>query len=244
MAYLKKTFLYVFTFFSGIALLLSLIVVTPVYALLFLILGKKGTHPAHTLSQIWASYVLIVCGERLKVHHRKVLDPKQTYVFISNHRSYLDVPTCARCTNHIFKFLAKEELTRTPLLGYIIKNLYITVRRKSVRDRVESMHKMKASLDEGISVWIYPEGTRNKTDHPLAEFSDGAFHLAVASGKPIAPLTIIDTGKILPPGKGLVMPGKVKAYWDKPIPTAGLDKKDVPALKEKVRQIMLAHFEQ
>jgi 1-acyl-sn-glycerol-3-phosphate acyltransferase len=106
------------------------------------------------------------------------------------------------------------------------------------------MHKMKASLDEGVSVWIYPEGTRNKTDRPLAEFSDGAFHLAVASGKPIAPLTIIDTGKILPAGKGIMMPGKVMAYWDEPIPTEGLDKKDVPALREKVREIMLAHFKQ
>lgn len=244
MAALKKLFLYVFTFFSGLALLLSLIIVTPVYALLFLILGKKGTHPAHTLSQLWASYVLFVCGERLKVHNRAVLDPKETYVFVSNHRSYLDIPTCARCTDHIFKFLAKEELTKTPLLGYIIKNLYITVRRQSVRDRVESMHKMKASLDEGISVWIYPEGTRNKSSEPLADFSDGAFHLAIASGRPIAMLTIIDTGKILPAGEGLMMPGKVNAYWDIPISTTGLDKKDAPALREKVRHIMLAHFKQ
>lgn len=245
MAFFRQIIIFLFRVIAGLLLLLSLIVFTAAYAIVFLIWGEKAARKAHRISRVWASVVLFVAGEKLKVHNRKVLNANEAYVFISNHRSYLDIPTCTRCTGHTFKFLAKQELTKVPLLGYVIKNLYITVKRESMRDRVESMKKMKDTLDSGISVWIYPEGTRNKSANSLEEFSDGAFHLAVASGRPIAPLTIIDTGKILPPGSIFDLnPGKVEAYWDEPIPTAGLDKKDVPALREKVRQIMLAHFKQ
>ena len=243
MQVIKKLILFLFTIWAVIALIVSLLIITPIYAIIFLLLGKKGGPAAHGLSRIWGTYVLLVCGLRLKVHGRKKLDPGETYVFISNHRSQLDIPLASRATTHFFKFLSKAELGKIPLLGYIIRKLYITVERKNARDGVRALEKMKKSLDEGISIWLFPEGTRNKTDAPLADFYDGAFQVAVNSGKPIAVLTIIDTGKLSPPGSLFISPGKVNAYWDEPISTVGLNRKDIPALREKARQLMINQIE-
>jgi len=152
----------------------------------------------------------------------------------------LDIPVCARTTNNTFKFLAKDELGKLPLLGYIIRKLYITVRRQSMRDRVLSLRKMEEELNKGISVWLYPEGSRNTTGQPLTDFNDGAFTVAINTGKPIAVCTIYDTAKILRPGKLFqVFPGKVEAWWEEPIPTKGLQKQDIQQIKQKVQDLIL-----
>ncbi len=108
-----------------------------------------------------------------------------------------------------------------------------------MRDRVEAMKKMEASIKNGISVWLYPEGTRNQTQNLLNPFQDGAFHLAIATQTPLAILTVTGPSKILPPdGKFELKPGVIRVYWSDPIPTVGMTKADVPLLREKARGIM------
>lgn len=214
---------------SGLLVLISLLIVTPLYALLFLNYKKDRGASAHKLSRIWASYILIVCGVRLHVENRPV--GKGPFIFISNHRSMLDIPLCARTTSIFFKFLAKEELAGVPLLGFIIRKLYIVVNRSNMRARYRSYEKMRASLDAGVSVWLFPEGTRNKTEAPVSEFEEGAFHLSINTGVPIRACAIVDTGAIVPTGKGIMLrPGKVKAKWLAPIPAEGNDAKSLAAL--------------
>jgi 1-acyl-sn-glycerol-3-phosphate acyltransferase len=240
MSFLKSIPAFIFAIIAGLLIVLSLIIVSPIYAIIFAIGGKHANQTATKLSRIWAWYVLFCSGTRIKVYGQNLIDQSQTYVFISNHRSYLDIPVSARSTKNIFKFLAKDELGHVPLLGYIIRKLYITVRRQSMRDRVLSLRKMEVELNKGISVWLYPEGTRNKTDKPLTDFNDGAFTVAINTGKPIAFCTIFDTGKILRPGKLFqLFPGKVDVWWEQPIETKGLSKKDIPLLKERVRNMMV-----
>jgi 1-acyl-sn-glycerol-3-phosphate acyltransferase len=244
MYYLKKTLRFLFALWASLAVLVSLLIVTPLYTFIFLTSGKRAGQTAHKLSQLWGRYVLLVTGIRLRVHGREKLDPEETYVFVSNHRSQLDIPLCACATSHYFKFLAKVELVKIPLLGYIIRNLYITVGRKSLRDRVASLNKMKEALEDGASVWLYPEGTRNKSNEPLGPFFDGAFQLAIMSGRPLAVLTIKDTGRHLPAGELYqLIPGKVQAWWDEPNPTQGLTKADIAGLREKVKSLMLGHLQ-
>jgi len=244
MSVLRKSFGFLFAVLASILVLLSLLVVTPIYALLFATMGQKAVRSAHRLSRVWARYVLFCCGTQLKIQGSEHINPSETYVFISNHRSYLDIPVCALTAQNTFKFLAKEELGKVPLLGYIIRNLYITVRRKNPRDGVIALKKMEAELAKGISVWIYPEGSRNNTDAPLTDFHDGAFTVAVNTGRPLAVLTIVDTGKLLPVGSLLyLMPGRVIASWTNLVPTQGLTRKDIPVLKEQVKRMMTAQIE-
>ncbi len=217
----------------------SLLIVIILYFIIFIGKSKKTDEIAHRLSRIWGWYLLFLFGIRLKVYGKEKLNPNTAYIFISNHQSQLDIPIASRTTPNTFKFLAKEELTKIPLLGYIIKRLYITVGRDNWRDRALSMKKMQENLENGISVWIYPEGTRNKTDKPLGDLFPGAFQLAAHTGKPIAVCAITGTGKLLPPGELFQMqPGLVKCYWETPFTIPGKSAADVNSTIEKVKKMM------
>lgn len=162
-------------------------------------------------------------------------------MFVANHVSFLDIPLYARSCKNTFRFLSKAELAKIPLMGYVIKNLYITVDRSDKKDRSKSLDKMKESLDEGISVFLAPEGTRNKTDQPLLDFREGAFRLAIKAQVPLAILTIKNSQKLLSPLRPLEMrPGIIYAEWSEPIDISNLGEEDVTTLKEKARDAMLA----
>jgi 1-acyl-sn-glycerol-3-phosphate acyltransferase len=142
------------------------------------------------------------------------------------------------------RFLAKAELTKIPLLGFIIRKLYMTVNRDDRADRNRSIEIMRRSLDENISVFLCPEGTRNRHDDPpLLDFRDGAFRLAILTKTPLAVLTLLNTGEKLSPLRPIELaPGTLHAIWDEPIDTSKMTIDDVPALKEKVRQMMIGHL--
>ena len=176
---------------------------------------------------------------RVEIKNRHLIDPNKTYVFIANHLSMLDIPLYARSCTNTFRFLAKAELTKIPLLGYIINNLYISVKRTDKNDRVKSIEKMLLTLQEGISVFLAPEGTRNKTTKPLLDFHDGAFRLAIAAQKPLAILTVLNTQHHLSPiNMFQMLPGTLKAEWSEPIETVGMTELDINHLKELARNNM------
>src|SRR5690606_38118846 len=109
--------------------------------------------------------------------------------------------------------------------------------RKSDRSRKESLGKMKAVLDAGLHMCIYPEGTRNKTREPLKSFHDGAFKLARDTGKPIIPVLIFNTKKVLPGSSKpfYLRPATIYMQFLEPIPVQPED--TVAGLKDKVFHI-------
>ena len=239
MAALKKGFRFLWAIWGMVVFLVSLLIVTPIYLLIFGIAGQKGERAAHRVSQFWARFLFIGFLIRVKVHNKSLLDGRETYIFVANHNSQLDIPALAVATDHIFKFLAKEELTKIPLLGYIIKHLYLTVNRQSPKARAKSMETMKAALENGTSVVVFPEGSRNRTDKPLMRFFDGAFQLGVQSGYPIAVLTIEGSRSLLPPGEMLQLsPGVIHCYWEEVLETTGRYSSAVQELKDLARSRM------
>jgi 1-acyl-sn-glycerol-3-phosphate acyltransferase len=130
-----------------------------------------------------------------------------------------------------------------PVFGYVVKRLYITVDRKSRKDSIESVERMKDSLlREKISVVLFPEGTRNRSNEPLLNFKDGAFRLAIETQLPIAVLTILNTREYSAAGKFELRPGTIHAAWSEPIDTKGMTANDIPMLKEKVREVFLRNL--
>ena len=239
----------VLKFFFGIYGLLVfsslLVIVTPFYFAIYSFGGKAAPHRAHFISRQWAAALLLLLFIRVKVIGRELIDPSKPYIIVSNHRSQLDIPLLAVSCSNTFRFLAKAELGKIPLLGYVIGNLYILVKREDVRDRTKSLDAMKNSLAEGISVALYPEGTRNRTTEPLLDFRAGAFRLAAESHAPVAVVTLINSGRLLSPNRAFELsPGKLYAIWEKPIDTTGMTKDDIPALKEKVRTILIKNLEE
>lgn len=226
------------------------IVLIPVFILMFLSYflvfsftsEKKAPHIAHTyVSHSGARLLFFLFLIRLRIKNKELIDPNQTYVFAANHQSQLDIPAFALSCQNTFRFLAKAELLKIPILGYVIKKLYISVKRSDKTDRARSMESMMASLRDGISVFICVEGTRNKSDKPLLDFKDGAFRLAIESQLPLAVLTVIDSGKLLHPLRPFELsPGTLHAAWSKPIETKGMTMDDLPLLKEQAKNVMLS----
>jgi len=138
------------------------------------------------------------------------------------------------------KFLSKAEAPKMPFVGPLIKNLSVLVDRKSSTSRSNTFEKMALELEKVSSIFLYPEGTRNRTKDLIKPFYDGAFRLAIEHQIPIVVNTLVGTKKINSPNKLLTfLPGKITSYWEEPILTKGLTKEDIPLLKEKVKSIML-----
>lgn len=234
-----------FGIYAMIVFLITLLISTTCYFFVFTFIKKEKAPfiAHHYISRTWAGTILILFGIRTVVKNRELLDPKATYVFIANHLSQLDIPAYAVATKHPIRFLAKSELTKLPLMGYIIKRLYVSVDRKDKAARARSMENMIASLQEGISVFICPEGTRNKTNEPLLPFHDGAFRLAIQSQLPLACMVIKNTDKLLSPLRPIELsPGAITCEWCKPFPTKGMNIDDLPALKAAVVEEMTKHL--
>jgi 1-acyl-sn-glycerol-3-phosphate acyltransferase len=238
MVRLLKSF---FGIYAAIIFIIMLIISFIGYGIVFTLFSdKKAPFIAHRfISRPWSRVLFFCWGIRLKIYNRELLDKKQTYVFIANHSSQLDIPAYAITTSHAIRFLSKVELTKIPLLGIIIKKLYITVDRKDKEARARSMENMVKSLQDGISVFICPEGTRNKTSDPLLPFHDGAFRLAIQAQIPLGILVLKNANKLLSPLRPIeLMPGTIECHWCKPVSTIGMTQDDLPALKENVVRIM------
>ena len=241
MTYILRFFKIIFTLYAGAFFILTFFIFVPCYFFIFTFYSdKKSPHKAHRLSQTWAKTLFTFFLIRAKVINKDFIDPKQTYVFVANHQSQLDIPAYALSCKNSLRFLAKIELTKIPLLGYVVRKLYISVDRKNKEARIKSIENMKDSLREGISVFICPEGTRNRTNQPLLDFHDGAFRLAIDSQLPLAVLTLTGAEKLSNPLKPLELsPGIIYCTWSKPIITSGMTQEDLPKLKEATRNLML-----
>lgn len=225
----------------------TLIIAAIVYALIFLLFsGKRASHIAHGFSRAWARTLMIFFCMPTRIRNKHFIDQERTYVFVANHQSQIDVPLYALSCKNTFRFLAKAELTKIPLMGFIIRKLYLSVNRTDRADRNKSIEIMRKSLEEGISVFLCPEGTRNKQEDPaLLDFRDGAFRLAIATQTPIAALTVLNTGRKLSPLHPIALaPGTVYAVWDEPIETKGMTMDDLAALKERVMHNMVCHLQE
>lgn len=120
-----------------------------------------------------------------------------TYVIISNHQSILDI-LLINCLRYRFKWISKIENVNLPVLGWYVRMAdYITVNRGDEESKLEMVEKSYQCLKRGISIMIFPEGTRS-LDKEIGFFKRGAFQLAIQANVPILPVLIDGTGGILP----------------------------------------------
>ena len=230
-----------FGIYAAIVVSIVIIVCIPFYYLLFAtnIFGKRTPHIAHKISYGMAKTLFLFYLIRVKVKRMHHLKKDGVYIFVSNHTSLLDVPVCALITPVTFRYLSKEELVKIPFFGYIIRKLYLSVNRKDEESRARSIENMKRSLNEGISIFLFPEGTRNKTGEPLKKFYDGAFKLSLETGIPLVPMTIKNSGNLLHEFK--LKPGIIECYWSDLIYPKKADSAE--NLKELVRSRMLTDLQ-
>lgn len=166
---------------------------------------------------------------------------KKRYVYVANHISYLDTVLIYAAVPHYFRTLAKKEMVKIPVFGYVYKQLAILVDRSSEHSRARSMRLMWRVLRRECNIAVFPEGTFNETDKPLKEFYNGAFRLAINTQTPILPMIFPDTVKRWHYSTifGL-KPGKNRVVYLEPVPVKGMTLDDLEALKADVHAKMEA----
>ncbi len=137
-----------------------------------------------------------------------------------------------------FRPLAKKELKKIPIFGWIAQAATIIVDRTSPESRKKSIDKLKWILKQGISILIFVEGTQNRTKEILQPFHDGAFRIAVDTQQPILPMVVVGAGRLMPPGTINLKPGLIKIFVGTEMSTEGLTVKEVSDLKQRTFDVM------
>jgi len=192
-------------------------------------LGSVGYFFLYIWSWIFSKLTFI----RYEFRGREKLVPGKAYIYVSNHTSFLDLPGIRMTIPGQFRPLAKKELLKIPIFGWIARNATIIVDRSSSQSRKKSIDHLKSSLTSGISILLFAEGTQNRTKEVLQPFHDGAFRIAVDTQQPIVPMVVIGAGKLMPPGTINLRPGKIIILVDHEVQTTGLTADDVQTLKQQ-----------
>lgn len=179
------------------------------------------------VARAWAQCLLWGSGVRVKVEGLEKIAPDGSYVFVSNHLSYMDTPVVLANIPVQFRFLAKSGLFQIPLLGtHLARAGHIPVPRDDARAAVKTMTTAAQAIRErGISLLIFPEGGRSQTGE-LADFKEGAAYIAIRAGAPLVPVALQGTREILPFGSAHVRAGSVTMRIGEPIPTSQLQVRD------------------
>ncbi|MCP3901561.1 MAG: 1-acyl-sn-glycerol-3-phosphate acyltransferase [Desulfobacteraceae bacterium] len=179
-----------------------------------LTLGETATN---IFAVTWAKTSCFLVPLKVRVLGKENFSPEKSYIIVANHQSMADIIILQAYINLKIKWIMKKELESIPLFGFACKKLgCIYVDRFNNASALASMQKARKSLSKDSSVIFFPEGTRSRGGK-LLNFKKGAFRFAMATGRPILPITIKDSYKILPADSVEVTPGQVTVVVHPPI---------------------------
>jgi 1-acyl-sn-glycerol-3-phosphate acyltransferase len=198
----------------------------------------------HWCARTWCRMIARTAGARVRVYGAQHIQPGVSYVFLSTHQSYMDIPAMLGYLPAQLRIAAKKVLFRIPFMGWHLTRAgHIPIDRSSTEKAVTSMKEAAGYLKAGICAFVFPEGTRSR-DGYLHKFKKGGFKLAIQAGVPIIPITITGSRGVLPPDSVIFRPGPIEMYVDAPMPTQGLTDADLEPLMEAVYDIMARHFKE
>ncbi len=200
--------------------------------------GKAG----HYYAKLWGKVALLANRVKVEVEGMEQLSGKGPYIFMSNHQGYYDIFALLSHLPYQFKWLAKKELFSVPFLGWTMAAVgYISIDRGGTRDTVEAMNEAAQKIRDGISVVIFPEGSRSP-DGSIQPFKKGGFTLAIKSRVPIVPVSISGSRDIMPKDRLTAAPGEIRILVGHPIETESCALKDREVLMKKVKETISKNF--
>lgn len=195
--------------------------------------GQRAGKIGYFFLWLWSWTFSILTFIRYERYGRENFKKGKSYIYVSNHTSFLDIPGLCILIPGQFRPLAKKELLKIPVFGWIAQTAAVIVDRSSQQSRKKSIDRLKKLLRDGFSILIFVEGTQNRTKEPLQPFHDGAFRIAIDTQEPVLPMVVIGAGKLMPPSTIALRPGKIRIYVGNEISTEGLTQSDVPQLKQQ-----------
>lgn len=212
-----------------------------VFAILSYPFDPKG-RLGHHCAKIWGKLCLLINGVHLKIEGLDHLHKDGPYIFMSNHQGSYDIFSILGYLPFQFKWLAKKELFAIPVLGWGMTAVgYISIDRAGTRETVEAMNKAARKIRQGMSMVIFPEGSRSP-DGSIQPFKKGGFTLAIKSKVPIVPVAIAGSREIIPKDQWTVSPGDIRIQIGQPIETEHCSMKDRNSLMERVREAISSQF--
>ncbi|HJZ78823.1 MAG TPA: lysophospholipid acyltransferase family protein [Pyrinomonadaceae bacterium] len=183
---------------------------------------------------------LRLTGVKVDVKGLEHLDPKQTYVFVANHYSYLDAGPLFAFTGRRMGVVAKKELLKAPILGYGMGFVNVIAIDRSNRERaVETLRIATERLRSGVSFAVCPEGTRARPGQMLP-FKKGAFHMAVQAVVPIVPVALKNSDRLMGKGTREAWPGTIEMVVLAPIETLNVKTdEDLDQLVARVQNLIM-----
>lgn len=233
-----KLLVKLYTLWVLIVFTVFMLVLLPGILIPFL-LGRKLSWIGYSFLWIWSRIFSLLTFIRYDLKGRENIQRKTSYIYVSNHTSFLDIPGVRLLIPGEFRPIAKRELLKIPVFGFIVKAATVVVDRSNAQSRKQSMEELREILKGGMSILVFAEGTQNRTKEIFQPFKDGAFRIAVDSQLPILPIVVVGAGPLMPPGTLTIKPGKIKVIAGEPISVEGLTIDDVPALKQKTFDKML-----
>lgn len=216
------------------------------FPLLLILTSRETWYPLFfKFARRWAQFVLYFSGF-IPVRKNGVFHaPKQSFMFVANHTSMLDILLMLYTVKNSFVFVGKKELTKIPIFGFFYKKTCILVDRSNAHSRQAVFMEANRKIKSGLSICIFPEGgVPDDTSILLDIFKDGAFRLAIEHQLPIVPLVFTDNKKRLSYSFFSGGIGTIKSFILDTIPTQGLQLVDKAVLKNEVRNKILEKLRQ
>jgi len=197
-------------------------------------LDRKGNF-VHYIGKFWSLMNIFLSGTRIKITGQEKIQKNQSYIVISNHQSLFDVWALIGKIPLQLRWIVKLEIRKMPIFGYALERMgHIYINRKTRSAAASSLEKAARKIKGGTSVIIFPEGTRSKDGH-LLRFRRGGGIIALKSGVPILPVTVIGSRFVLPKDTLNLMPGKIEVIVGDIIDPGQFDENRIDDLMDTVK---------
>jgi 1-acyl-sn-glycerol-3-phosphate acyltransferase len=216
-------------------------VVVPTLAMLwgYLLVSPTG-RPADRAAKRWCRMALRLCGVRPRVTGIEHLDNLGAAILVANHASYIDSVVLMATIPTDFRFLAKRRLANYPLIGTVIRKVgHATIEKATVAQQLSGADVLARLLREGRQMLVFPEGTFLRPPE-LLPFRLGAFKAAVDTGRPIVPIALRGTRRVLPAYTRLFRRGPIDVVIGAPLMPAGQRWQEIVRLRDEARAV-IAH---
>jgi 1-acyl-sn-glycerol-3-phosphate acyltransferase len=194
------------------------------------------------IGEDWARFTINTAGINITVKGKENI-PNSACCYIGNHTSILDIPILINSVGKCMGFIAKKEMAKVPILGYLMKEYNcVALDRENVREGLKAIKEGANNLKSGYSMAIFPEGTRSK-DGRIREFKKGSLKLATMAKAPVVPVAISGAYRAYEENRKF-KPVDITVTFSKPIYTENLTREEEKELMDKVRSIIASNLEQ
>ncbi len=212
------------------------------------IIGKfnKDLHDRSSLAIVqWAfRVVLFFAGTKVIVKGEENIPKDTAVLYVGNHRSYFDIILTYVRVPRPTGYISKKEMNYIPLLGIWMKHLHcLFLDRHDIKQGLKIILEAIEKAKAGISICIFPEGTRNRVGEELLPFHEGSFKIAEKAGIPIIPMTLVNTSEIMENHMPFIKKTTVLIEYGEAIYMKDMDREEKKHIGAHVRELITERYE-